>query len=72
MKGSFPPYTPTQNLKSKYRDLKIEGKCYFGSVLGDQGGAFGVIAGIIQSSKSSSGDKCQMFVNNKPMENLYF
>ncbi|WP_144212355.1 hypothetical protein [Shewanella donghaensis] len=72
MKGSFPPYTPTQNLKSKYRDLKIEGKCYFGSVLGDQGGAFGAIAGIIQSTKSSTGDKCEMFVNNQPMENLYF
>lgn len=72
LKGRFPPYTPTQNLKGKYQELKIEGKCYFGSVLGDKSGAFGAVASIIQSSKSSTGDKCEMFVNNKPVENLYF
>lgn len=72
MKGTFPPYTPTQNLSGKYKDLNISSQCYFGSVLSSQGGAFGAIAGIVQASKSSSGDKCDMLVNGKVVESLYF
>ena len=72
MKGKFPPYTPTQNFKANYKELKIASSCYFGSVLGDQGGAFGVIAGAIQASKSSSGDKCELFVDGESVETLYF
>ncbi len=72
MQGSFPPYTPTQNLNAKYKDMNIKGNCYFGSVLGKQGGAFGAIAGAIQSSKNSTADKCELVVNGKQVENLYF
>ncbi|WP_341501614.1 hypothetical protein [Gallaecimonas sp. GXIMD4217] len=72
MKGRFPPYTPTQNLKADYDGLAIAGNCYFGSVLGSKGGKFGVIANIIQSAKSSSGDKCEILVDGKAVENLYF
>ncbi|ABK49856.1 Uncharacterised protein [Shewanella putrefaciens] len=72
MKGTFPPYTPTQNLSGKYKGYTISSQCYFGSVLSSQGGAFGAIAGVIQSTKSSSGDKCDMLVNGKIVESLYF
>ena len=72
MKGAFPPYTPTQNFKANYKELKIASSCYFGSVLGEQGGAFGIIAGAIQASKSSSGDKCELFVDGESVETLYF
>lgn len=72
MKGKFPPYTPTQNFKANYKELKIASHCYFGSVLGDQGGVFGAIAGAVQASKSSSGDKCELFIDGKSVETLYF
>jgi len=72
MKGTFPPYTPTQNLSGRYKDFKISSQCYFGSVLSSQGGAFGAIAGVIQATKSSSGDKCDMLVDGKIVESLYF
>ncbi|QYJ76088.1 MULTISPECIES: hypothetical protein [Shewanella] len=72
MQGSFPPYTPTQNLSAKYKDMNIKGNCYFGSVLGRQGGAFGAIAGAIQSSKNSTADKCELLVDGKQVEQLYF
>ncbi|MCJ8301238.1 hypothetical protein [Shewanella sp.] len=72
MKGAFPPYTPTQNFKANYKELKIASSCYFGSVLGEQGGTFGIIAGAIQASKSSSGDKCELFVDGESVETLYF
>jgi hypothetical protein len=72
MRGTFPPYTPTQNLGGRYKEMEIDGKCYFGSVLGSQGGAFGIIASAVQSSKSSNGDKCEILVDGKAVENLYF
>lgn len=72
MQGRFPPYTPTQNLKANYKDLAVRSNCYFGSVLGNQGGAFGAIAGIVQSTKSSTADKCELYVNDKLVDNLYF
>ncbi|MEL4427343.1 hypothetical protein AAEH84_16310 [Shewanella indica] len=72
MRGTFPPYTPTQNLGGRYQEMEIDGKCYFGSVLGSQGGAFGIIASAVQSSKSSNGDKCEILVDGKTVENLYF
>lgn len=72
MQGQFPPYTPTQNFSSTYQGLALRSHCYFGSVLGDQGGAFGVVAGIIQSTKNSSADKCELFVNDKLVDQLYF
>ncbi len=51
MKGSFPPFTPTQNLNGKYKGIPVSAHCYFGSVLGKKGGKFGVVARIIQSKK---------------------
>ncbi len=35
-------------------------------------GAFGAIAGIIQSSKKSTADKCELVVNGQQIDNLYF
>ncbi|WP_394203768.1 hypothetical protein [Shewanella waksmanii] len=72
MQGRFPPYTPTQNFNAKYQDIHIKSACYFGSVLGNQGGAFGAIAGAIQASKSSSADKCEIIVAGDTVETLYF
>ncbi|GIU50630.1 hypothetical protein TUM4438_37340 [Shewanella sairae] len=72
MQGKFPPYTPTQNLKAKYKEIDVRSHCYFGSVLGNQGGAFGAIAGLVQSSTSSTADKCELYVNNELVEHLYF
>jgi hypothetical protein len=72
MKGRFAPYTPTQNLNGKYKNLEISAHCYFGSVLGSKGGKFGLIAGLIQSANSNSADKCELSVNDKAAETLYF
>ncbi|WP_028764165.1 hypothetical protein [Shewanella colwelliana] len=72
MQGRFPPYTPTQNLNANYKDFAVRSHCYFGSVLGNQGGAFGAIASVVQSSKSSTADKCELYVNEKLVDNLYF
>lgn len=72
MQGKFPPYTPTQNLKATYKEMSFAGECYFGSVLGDQGGKLGIVAGLIQATKSSTADKCEMFINNEPVDTLFF
>lgn len=72
MRGSFPPFTPKQNLNAKYQGLQVSGDCYFGSVLAGESGLLGKVAGAIQSAKSKSGDKCEMFVNGRSVENLYF
>ncbi len=72
MRGSFPPYTPTQNLNAEYKGMRISSSCYFGSVLSSEGGVFGKVAGAIQAAKSKSGDKCEIFVDGKSVENLYF
>ncbi|RUO74182.1 hypothetical protein CWI80_02165 [Pseudidiomarina sediminum] len=72
MKGKFPPYTPTQNLNAKYQETDISSHCYFGSVLGNQGGVFGAVAGVIQSAKKSTGDKCEMKIEGQVVETLYF
>jgi len=72
MKGKFPPYTPTQNFTANYQGFTLRSHCYFGSVLGEQGGVFGAVAGVIQSANSSSADKCELFVNEKHVDDLYF
>ncbi|MCL1113771.1 MULTISPECIES: hypothetical protein [Shewanella] len=72
MQGQFPPMTPTQHLNAKYKGMAVKGDCYFGSVLGDQGGAFGVVASIVQSAKNSTADKCDIFIDGEQKETLYF
>ncbi|WP_041524373.1 hypothetical protein [Gilvimarinus agarilyticus] len=72
MKGSFPPYTPTLNLASEYQNLDISSYCYFGSVLNNQGGVFGAVAGAIQSSNAKSGDKCDIKIAGEKVESLFF
>lgn len=72
LKGRFPPYTPTQNLSGQYKGMQIVGKCYFGSVLADKRGKIGLIASAIQSMNEKSNDKCEMHVNGKSVETLYF
>ncbi|MBB1440153.1 hypothetical protein H5202_16010 [Shewanella sp. SG41-4] len=72
MQGRFPPMTPTQHLNANFKEMKFKGDCYFGSVLGDQGGSFGVVASIIQSAKSSTADKCDIFIDGTKQETLYF
>ena len=72
LRGRFPPYTPTQNLNGTYKNLQISANCYFGSVLGSQGGKLGVVAGIVQSTQNRTADKCDITVNSKPAESLFF
>lgn len=59
-------------LSAKFKGMAVKGDCYFGSVLGDQGGSFGVVASIIQSAKSSTADKCDIFIDGTKLETLYF
>lgn len=72
MSGKFPPYTPKLILKAKYADHDFEGNCYFGSILGNQGGAFGIVASAIQNAKSSSADRCDMYISGQKLETLFF
>lgn len=72
LKGRFSPFVPTQNLNGTYKNLQISAHCYFGSVLGSQRGTVGLIAGIVQSAHSKSADKCDVSVNSKPAETLFF
>jgi hypothetical protein len=41
-------------------------------VLGSKGGIFGAVARGVQSAKSKMGDECEISVNGKPLEKLYF
>ncbi|WP_105188952.1 hypothetical protein [Pseudoalteromonas sp. T1lg48] len=72
MKGRFAPYTPTLNLSTDYQGEDISSYCYFGSVLQERGGKFGMIAGMIQASQQKSGDKCEIKVAGEIKEHLYF
>jgi hypothetical protein len=72
MNGSFPPFTPTQNLNANYKGLTVRAECYFGSVLGGKSGVLGIVAGAVQSANERAGDKCEMLVNGKAVESLYF
>ena len=72
MRGSFPPFTPKQNLNAKYKGLQVSGDCYFGSILSNEGGVFGKVAGAIQAAKAKSADRCNIFVNGHSVESLYF
>ena len=72
MKGSFPPFTPTQNINGTYKKIPMSAHCYFGSVLGNKKGKFGIVAKIIQSKKSATADKCEISVRDKMIETLYF
>ncbi len=71
MRGSFPPYTPTLRLNSKYKNQAVSASCYFGTVLGGKGGITGIVAGSIQSAKGKSGDKCDVTVGTAT-EALFF
>jgi hypothetical protein len=72
MRGSFPPFTPTKTLNGSYKGMSIGASCYFGSVLSKKPGLVGIIAGAIQDKNSKSGDRCEMTVNSKAAETLYF
>ena len=72
MNGSFPPFTPTLNMSAQYRGLPVSAECYFGSVLANKGGVIGIVAGAVQSAHEKAGDKCDMLVDGKTVESLYF
>ncbi|GAA5648510.1 hypothetical protein [Vibrio proteolyticus] len=72
MRGSFPPFTPTLNLGGRYAQQKVDSSCYFGSILGNEGGVLGIVASAVQSTKSSNGDKCEIKLAGKVVETLYF
>ena len=72
MNGSFPPYTPTLNLNAPYRGLKVRAECYFASVLSSKRGVIGIVAGAVQSANDRAGDKCDLQVDGKVVESLYF
>lgn len=72
MRGRFPPFTPTTKLNGTYKGYQITADCYFGSVLGSRGGKLGIIAGAIQNANSKASDKCDVSVNSRPAETLFF
>jgi hypothetical protein len=72
MQGRFPPFTPTQNFNTTYQDTPFFVHCYFGSVLSSEGGAVGLVAGVIQAAKSSSADKCEISHKDVVKDTLYF
>lgn len=72
LRGRFPPYTPTQRLNANYRSLAIGGDCYFGSVLSDMGGIAGGVAAAVQGARGRAADKCDISVNGKVVESLFF
>jgi hypothetical protein len=41
-------------------------------VLGKKGGLFGAIARGVQTANEKAGDECEISVNGKPVEKLYF
>lgn len=72
MKGSFPPFTPTRNFQTKYKNIPISAHCYFGSVLSSNKGVFGIVAEAVQANKGVSADKCDISVDSKKVDTLYF
>ncbi len=72
LRGSFPPYTPTLHLSAKAGSADIAAQCYFGSVLGGRASRVGIIAGAIQGGLGKSSDKCDMTVNGKTAQELFF
>jgi hypothetical protein len=72
LRGSFPPYTPTLRLSSKVGQADVVAQCYFSSVLSGKSGRVGIIAGAVQGGLGKSSDKCEMTVNGKPAQELYF
>jgi hypothetical protein len=72
LRGSFPPYKPTLRLSGKVKDAEVVAQCYFSSVLSSKGGRIGIIAGAVQGGVGKSSDKCDMTVNGKAAQELYF
>ena len=72
MRGSFPPFTPTKTLNGTYKGMPIGASCYFGSVLSSKAGLVGIISGAVQDNNGKSGDQCNLTVNGKAAETLYF
>jgi hypothetical protein len=72
MRGRFPPYTTNLHLNGKYQNLDINASCSFGTVLSSMGGMTGMIAGAVQAGIGKGGDKCDLSVNDKPAETLFF
>ena len=72
MRGTFPPFTTNLQLNGKYQNLDINASCSFGTVLSSMGGLTGKIAGAVQAGIGKGGDKCDLGVNGKPAETLYF
>jgi hypothetical protein len=72
MRGRFPPYTTNLHLNGKYQNLDINASCSFGSVLSSMGGLTGRIAGAVQAGIGKGGDKCDLAVNGKSTETLFF
>jgi hypothetical protein len=72
LNGRFPPYTPTLNLNTKYRDLDVRAECYFASILGNRRGVMGIVATAVQSSHGKTSDSCAISVGGSVVETLYF
>jgi hypothetical protein len=72
LRGSFPPYTPTLRLSGKVKEAEVVAQCYFSSVLSSRGGMVGIVSGAVQGGLGKSSDKCDMTVNGKPAQELYF
>jgi hypothetical protein len=71
LRGSFPPFTPTLRLTGKVKEAEVVAQCYFSTVLANRAGMVGIVSGAVQSGLGKS-DKCDMTVNGKPAQELYF
>jgi hypothetical protein len=72
MSGTFSSYNATLQLKSPYKGMEVSADCYFGSILGNRRGVFGIVAGAVQAGNGKSGDTCDVLVDGKVLEKLYF
>lgn len=72
MRGRFPPYTTRLNLKANYEQLAVSAQCSFGTVLSSTPGLTGKIVGAVQAATGRGGDKCDLSVEGKQVETLYF
>lgn len=72
MRGRFPPYTTNLHLNATHEGLAVGASCSFGSVLSSAPGLVGTIAGAVQAGIGKGGDKCDMLVEGKQVETLYF
>lgn len=72
MRGKFPPFTPSLNLKGTYKNFSVTAACRFGSVLSSHKSLLGTISGAVQAGIGKGNDICDISIPGRPAETLYF